>query len=81
MRFGIDELLRQPDVRDFFGSDHQAKVYTLKQEDGAVLEAAVYRRLADESPLAAEPALAPVLQCRAWRQVALQKCLHKRSWM
>lgn len=67
MGFGIDELLRQPDVGNFFGGDHQAKVYTLKQEDGAVLEAAVHRCLADECPLASKPALAPVLQRRAWR--------------
>lgn len=75
MWFGVDELLRQPDVGDLFNGDHQAKVYTLEQEDSAVLEAAVHRRLADECPLAAEPALAAVLQRRAWGQVALQKRL------
>lgn len=79
MRLGVDVLFRHLDVGDLLGRHHQAEVYALEQEDGAVLQAAGDRRLADERPLTGQPAVAAVLQGRPRGQVALQERLEGRG--
>lgn len=75
MRFGVYELFREHDERNFLHIDNEAEVQAFKDKNESIPQPVGHSLVADEPPLRGEPALPVVLQCGAGAEVPFEEGL------
>ena len=75
VRFGVYELFREHDERDFLHIDDEAEVQAFEDKNESIPQPVGHGLVADEPPLRGEPALPVILQRGAGAEVPFEEGL------